>query len=149
MHRIDLPPIWLAAFIAVAWLQQRYFSLGLSLDSGLADLIAGLLIGGGVLLMLMAAVEFRRHRTTIIPHRAPSAMVQSGIYKRSRNPIYLGDVLVLAGVILHLDAVLSLVLVPVFAWLLEKRFIVPEENRLRRQFRADFARYAQKTRRWI
>ncbi|MCE8507482.1 isoprenylcysteine carboxylmethyltransferase family protein [Ruegeria pomeroyi] len=149
MHRIDLPPIWLAAFIAVAWFQQRYFSLGLSLDSGLADLIAGLLIGGGVLLMLMAAVEFRRHRTTIIPHRAPSAMVQSGIYKRSRNPIYLGDVLVLAGVILHLDAVLSLVLVPVFAWLLEKRFIVPEENRLRRQFRADFARYAQKTRRWI
>ena len=59
------------------------------------------------------------------------------------------DVLFLAGVILHLDAVLSLVLVPVFVWLLEKRFIVPEENRLRRQFRADFARYTQKTRRWI
>ncbi|MCV2890149.1 methyltransferase family protein [Ruegeria aquimaris] len=149
MHRIDLPPIWLAAFIAMAWAQQRYFSFGLSLDSGLADLIAGLLIGGGVLLLLLAAAEFRRHRTTIIPHRAPSAMVQSGIYKRSRNPIYLGDVLILTGVILHLDAVLSLVLVPVFVWLLEKRFIVPEENRLRRQFRADFARYSQKTRRWI
>ncbi|SDE17137.1 methyltransferase family protein [Ruegeria marina] len=149
MQRIDLPPIWLAAFIAVAWAQQRYFSFGLSLDSGLSDLIAGLLIGGGVVLLLLAAVEFRRHRTTIIPHRAPSAMVQSGIYKRSRNPIYLGDVLILTGVILHLDAVLSLVLVPVFAWLLEKRFILPEENRLRRQFRADFARYEQKTRRWI
>lgn len=149
MHRVDLPPVWLAAFIAVAWFQQRYFSFGLSLDSGLSDLIAGLLIGGGVLLMLLAVVELRRHHTTIVPHRDPAAMVQSGIYKRSRNPIYLGDVLFLAGVILHLDAVLSLVLVPVFVWLLEKRFIVPEENRLRRQFRADFARYTQKTRRWI
>ena len=76
-------------------------------------------------------------------------MVQSGIYRRSRNPIYLGDVLILAGLILRFDAVLSLVLLPIFVWLLERRFIIPEEDRLRRTFRADFARYERKTRRWI
>ncbi|NOD61829.1 MULTISPECIES: isoprenylcysteine carboxylmethyltransferase family protein [unclassified Ruegeria] len=149
MRWIDVPPVWLAGFILLAWLQGRYVGLGLSLEGGLTDLISGVLIGGGVLLAVMAVVEFRRHQTTVIPHETPSAMVQSGIYKRSRNPIYLGDVLILAGLILRFDAVLSLVLVPVFVWVLERRFILPEEDRLRRTFRADFARYERKTRRWV
>jgi protein-S-isoprenylcysteine O-methyltransferase Ste14 len=45
--------------------------------------------------------------------------------------------------------VLSLPLLPLFVWIIERRFIVPEENGLRRKFRADFARYCQKTRRWV
>ena len=99
--------------------------------------------------MLLAAAEMRRQRTTIIPHREADRLVQSGIFRRSRNPIYLGDVLLLAGVILWMDAVLGLVLVPVLAWVLERRFIIPEEDRLRRKFRADFARYCEKARRWL
>ncbi|WP_171178368.1 isoprenylcysteine carboxylmethyltransferase family protein [Ruegeria sp. HKCCD8929] len=149
MRRIDLPPVWLVGFAVLAWLQSRHLSFGLSLEGGFTDLVSGLLIGGGVLLMVLAVVEFRRHRTTIIPHETPSAMVQTGIYKRSRNPIYLGDVLILTGLVLRFDAVLSLVLIPVFAWVLERRFILPEEDRLRRTFRADFARYERKTRRWV
>jgi protein-S-isoprenylcysteine O-methyltransferase Ste14 len=115
----------------------------------LTDLASGVLIGGGIVLAVLAVVEFRRHQTTVMPHQTPSSMVQSGIFKRSRNPIYLGDVLILTGLILRFDAVLSLVLVPIFVWILERRFIEPEEDRLRRKFRADFARYAQKTRRWF
>lgn len=133
----------------MAWLQGRYASFGLSLEGGFTDLLSGILIGGGIILAVLAAVEFRRYRTTIIPHETPSAMVQSGIYKRSRNPIYVGDVLIFAGLVLRFDAVLSLVLIPVFVWVLERRFILPEEDRLRRTFRADFARYERKTRRWI
>ena len=149
MQRIDVPPVWLLGFAVLAWLQGRQLSLDLSLESGLTDLLSGILIGGGILLAVLAIVEFRRHKTTVIPHETPTAMVRSGIYKRSRNPIYLGDVLILAGLILRFDAVLSLVLVPVFVWVLERRFILPEEDRLRRTFRADFARYERETRRWI
>ncbi|TMV07956.1 isoprenylcysteine carboxylmethyltransferase family protein [Ruegeria sediminis] len=149
MHRIDIPPVWLVGFAVLAWMQSRHLSLGLSLDGAITDLLSGLLIGGGILLMVLAVVEFRRHRTTIVPHETPTAMVQTGIYKRSRNPIYVGDVLILTGIILRMDAVLSLVLVPIFVWVLERRFILPEENRLRRTFRADFARYERKTRRWL
>lgn len=133
----------------LAWVQARALPLGLSLDGAVTGLLSGLLIGAGIVLALMAVVEFRRHRTTVIPHEMPSAMVQSGIYKRSRNPIYLGDVLILAGLILRFDAVLSLVLIPIFVWVLERRFILPEEDRLRRTFRADFARYERQTRRWV
>jgi|Transcript_21128 protein-S-isoprenylcysteine O-methyltransferase Ste14 len=91
----------------------------------------------------------RRQKTTVHPHGEPSHLVQSGIFKRSRNPIYLGDCLLLLGLILRFDAVLSLALLPLFVWVLERRFIIPEERKLRRQFRADWARYEQKTRRWL
>lgn len=146
---IDLPPLWLALMIAGAWAQARFLPLGLSFGGAWADFAGGILVGGGLILMLLAAHEMRRAQTTIIPHRDADKLVQSGIFSRSRNPIYLGDVMVLAGLILRFDAVLALPLVPVFLWILEKRFVIPEENRLRRKFRADFARYCQKTRRWI
>lgn len=149
MKWLDMPPVWLAGFVALAWAQARYWPLGLSLEGALTDFLSALLIGGGFLLMLLAMAEFRRHRTTVIPHKTPARLIQSGIFKRSRNPIYLADVMILAGLILRLDAVLSLVLVPVFLWVLERRFVIPEENRMRREFRADYARYERKVRRWL
>lgn len=149
MKWLDLPPVWLALFVALAWAQARVLPMGLGFGDTWADLLGGLLVGGGLVLMALALAEFRKARTTIIPHNTPSAMIQSGIFSRSRNPIYLGDALVLAGLILRFDAVLSLPLVPVFVWLIERRFILAEEARMRVEFRADFARYEQKVRRWI
>lgn len=149
MKWFDMPPVWLAGFAALAWIQVRVFPLGLSLEGAVTDFLAAILIGGGVLLMVLAFSEFRRHRTSIIPHETPARLIQSGIYKRSRNPIYLADVLILAGLVLRFDAVLSLVLVPTLLWVLERRFVIPEENRMRRRFRADFARYERKVRRWL
>ncbi|MGA9408882.1 MAG: methyltransferase [Roseobacter sp.] len=149
MKWLDMPPVWLLAFAALAYFQAEYMTLGLSLAHPMTMLLGGLLVGAGVVLILLAAMEFRRHKTTIVPHQEASVLIQSGVYKRSRNPIYLADVLILAGLALRWDAVLSLALVPVLFWVLETRFVIPEENRLRRHFRADFARYAQKTRRWL
>ncbi|GAA6200357.1 isoprenylcysteine carboxylmethyltransferase family protein [Aquicoccus sp. SU-CL01552] len=149
MKWIDTPPAWLLGAILIAWGQARYYPAGLEFGGAWSDFAGGLLVGGGVLLMLLAVVELRRHHTTVLPHGTPSALVQSGIYKRSRNPIYLGDLLVLAGLILRFDAVLALPLLPIFTWVIERRFILPEEDRLRRTYHADFGRYEQKTRRWV
>lgn len=146
---IDLPPVWLVGFLVIAWVQSSRQSLGLGFGGGWAQFVGGLLVGGGILLMVLALVEFRRHRTTPVPHHTPDRMIQSGIFSRTRNPIYLGDALVLTGLILRWDAVLALPLVPIFVWMIEKRFVIPEENRMRRVFRADFARYTEKVRRWI
>ena len=148
-HWIDLPPLWLIAALAIAKCQSTYASLGLGFGPVWADFAGGLLVGGGVLLMALAVYEMRRQQTPILPHQNATHLVQSGIFSRSRNPIYLGDVMVLAGFILAWDAVLSLPMIPLFLWVLERRFVIPEEDRLRRKFRADFARYCEKTRRWI
>ncbi len=149
LRLIDIPPTWLVAFLAIAWWQAHYHSYGLSFGGEWASFLGGLMVGGGILLMLMAALELRRHRTTIVPRQEPSSFVQSGIYRRSRNPIYLADVLILTGLILYWDAVLSLPLVPLFIWIIEKRFIEGEEKMLRRKFRAQYAAYSRKVRRWL
>lgn len=145
----DLPPVWLALALILAWMQAQHFSFGLSFGPVWADLLGGLLVGGGAVLVALALVEMRRHQTTVHPHHMPAHLVQSGIFKRSRNPIYLADMCLLTGFILYWDAVLSLPMVPLFLWMLERRFVTPEENRLRRQFRMDFAKYCEKTRRWL
>ncbi len=149
LRTIDIPPVWLLAALALAWVQSTRWTYGMSFGPVWADLLGGLLVGGGVVLTALAVMEMRRHQTTIHPHHDSDRLVQSGIYKRSRNPIYLADVMILAGFILYWDAVLALPLVPVFLWILEKRFVVPEENRLRKTFRMDFARYCEKVRRWV
>ncbi|MHC9234126.1 methyltransferase family protein [Pseudooceanicola sp. 502str34] len=145
----DLPQLWLLAFAVIGWLQARHFSAGLHLGGVFADFLGGLLVGGGVLLMVLALYEMRRQRTTPMPHATASQLVTSGIFSRTRNPIYLGDVMILTGLLLRWDAVLSLPLIPLLMWILERRYIIAEENRLRRQFRVDYARYCQKTRRWV
>lgn len=149
MKWLDLPPVWLLAALILAWVQAQYFPMGLSFGPVWADLLGGLLVGGGIILMALAVHEMRRQKTTIVPHRDADRLVQSGIFSRTRNPIYVGDAMVLMGLILYWDAVLALPLVPIFVWTLEKRFVIPEENRLRVKFRADFARYCQKVRRWV
>lgn len=146
---LDIPPVWVLVAAIAAWAQGRFFPMGLSFGGVWADFLGGILVGGGLLLMILALIEMRKHKTTVIPHRDADAMVTSGIFSRSRNPIYLGDVLLLAGLVLRFDAVLALPLVPLLLWVLEKRFVLPEERRLRLKFRANFARYCQKTRRWI
>ena len=133
----------------LAWVQAQFYPMGLGFGGAWADFAGGLLVGGGLVLMALAFAEFRKHRTTLIPHNTPSALVQSGIFTRTRNPIYLGDALVLAGLILRFDAVLALPLIPIFVWVIERRFILPEEARMRREFKAVFAKYERKVRRWI
>jgi len=149
MKWIDIPPVWLFLFCVAAYQIGLRDPYGLSFGEAWSDFAAGICIGGGLILMLLAVTEMRKWRTTVIPHREAGHLVQSGIFKRTRNPIYLGDALVLLGLILRFDAPLAMPLVPIFVWWIERHFILAEEDRLRRKFRAEFARYCEKTRRWV
>jgi protein-S-isoprenylcysteine O-methyltransferase Ste14 len=145
---IDLPPLWLALFAALAWAQARLLPIG---GFGAWGGPAGAaLIGAGLVLMAAAFVEFRRHRTTVIPHHQPAALVTTGVYRLSRNPIYLADALILAGLCLRWNALPALaLLVPLFMAVITVRFIRPEEARLRAGFGPAFEAWAARTRRWI
>jgi protein-S-isoprenylcysteine O-methyltransferase Ste14 len=144
---LDLPPIWLVISLASVWSMGRLlpFSLfgpaGAWIGAGLAAL--------GVLLMLLAVLEMWRARTTVIPHRKPDALVTSGVFRFSRNPIYLGDSLFLMGAVFWFDAIAGIILVPLFIKLIERRFIFDEEARLRQVFAEDFDIWAASVRRWV
>ena len=132
--------------IALAALQARYLPM---IDAGRPGRIAGtVLIVGGLFIFTAALLQFRRHRTTVMPRETPVAMIDSGIYRLSRNPIYLADALFLAGAALWWDAA-SLLLVPLFVMIITRRFILDEESGLRAVFGAAFDRYAAQTRRWL
>ena len=107
---IDIPPVWLLAFLCVAYWQARNHPVGLSFGPVWADLLGGLFVGGGLLLAALALIELRRNRTSFMPHDEAAQLVTGGVFKLSRNPIYVGDVMILLGIILYLDAVLSLAL---------------------------------------
>jgi protein-S-isoprenylcysteine O-methyltransferase Ste14 len=149
MKWIDIPPVWLLLAVVLTWWIAALQPMSWAIGGPVMDLLGGLLVGGGIVLILLAAVEMRKRRTTIVPHLEADHLVTTGIFKRTRNPIYLGDTLVLAGLALRWDAPVALLLVPLFVFTITQRFIIPEENRLRVKFRADFARYCQKTRRWV
>ncbi len=145
---VDVPPTWLLLFLGLTWIQATRLPVG-RIDHPLADLVAGLLIGGGLLLMLVAVVQMRQNHTTFVPHQHARFLVTNGAFARSRNPIYLGDAMVLLGFVLHWSAWPSLVLVPLFMWVITDRFISEEEAWLREDFGPQFEQWAKVTRRWI
>lgn len=144
---IDLPPVWLALFLAVTWVIGRLLPLRLFGEVG--GVVGAGLVAAGLLLMAWAAAVMMLARTTVIPHRDPSALVTTGPFSLSRNPIYLADATILTGAALWWDAALALVLVPVFMALISRRFIRAEEERLARAFGPAWESWALKVRRWL
>lgn len=144
---IDIPPVWLALAVFFLWMQARFAG---GLDTGPLGLWGGrVLITLGLGLMAAALWEFYRARTTPIPHQMPDAMIASGIFGRTRNPIYLGDALILAGFGLSFGALSLVLILPGFVWLIDRRFIRAEEERLARSFPDSFPAYKSSVRRWI
>ncbi|MEM6760823.1 MAG: isoprenylcysteine carboxylmethyltransferase family protein [Pseudomonadota bacterium] len=145
----DIPPVWLALAIAVAWAQGRFLPVGPSISHPIINGLASALIWVGIALIALAAFAFWRARTTIIPHNTPSALVTGGIFAVTRNPIYLADALILTGFVLSFDALLSLALVPLFIWFITVRFIRAEEARISAAFGEEFSAYSARVRRWL
>lgn len=143
----DLPPLWLALFLGVVWLMAQ--ALAVSLFGAPGDALAGGLLLSGLGLMAMALREMARAKTTVIPHRAASRLVTTGIFRLTRNPIYLGDTAVLLAAILWWDVPLALPLVPLFMLVVRERFIRDEEARLRAAFAAEFEEWSTRVRRWL
>lgn len=144
---LDMPPLWLLGFAVLLW------GLGqvLPLPTGSAFLqgLGTALVVFGIAVVLLAGVQFRRHRTTIIPHQQATHLLDTGVFGWSRNPIYLADSAILGGLALRWDIPHGLVLVPIFVLILQRRFILPEEQRLLAGFGDDFVAYQRKVRRWL
>ena len=102
-----------------------------------------------LLLMLAALAQMLLARTTFMPRRDPQALVVTGVFALSRNPIYLADVLILTGAILYWGAVLALPVIPAFVALITRRYIRDEETRLQAGFGLAATEYFATVPRWI
>lgn len=142
---VDFPPVWLAGFAAIGGLFGRAFPVHYSANS----LVGFLLVALALVLMALAVIQMMIARTTVIPRRDPDALITGGLYRFSRNPIYLADAILLAGLYIAWDALVALPLVAVFMIVIQMRFILEEEERLTRVFGAVFEDYRARTRRWL
>jgi protein-S-isoprenylcysteine O-methyltransferase Ste14 len=121
----------------IAWLRQPNLALALAL--------------GGVLLGVLGVVSFHRAHTTVDPRHPQkmTALVTSGVYRTTRNPMYLGMLLTLAGWALWLGQLLPFIFLPFFVLFLNRWQIAPEERALERTFGAEYTFYRARARRWI
>jgi protein-S-isoprenylcysteine O-methyltransferase Ste14 len=144
---LDWPPVWTLACLALVWLVSRIsgpFGMG-EFGRGLA--VACLLAGLG--LMAAAVWQMAKARTTVNPRGEPSALVTTGVFALSRNPIYLGDALVVLAGVFWWDAPLALLVVALFVSVTRRRFIAREETRLIQRFGAEAEAWFARVRRWL
>ena len=144
-REVDFPPVWLAGFAVAGVVIGQILPLNVTA----IHIGGGILVGAGILLMLASVAQMVLARAAVLPGRDPRPLVAGGLFRFSRNPIYLGQVVMLAGLYLYWGAVVALPLVALFARILQKRFIVPEETLLLERFGPAFEEYAMTTRRWI
>jgi protein-S-isoprenylcysteine O-methyltransferase Ste14 len=109
------------------------------------------LVAAGVFIALAAVASFRRARTTVNPTKpnSTSSLVTGGIYSVSRNPMYLGFLLVLLGWAAFLSNALAFLFVPAFVLYMNRFQIAPEERSLSATFGTEFSTYKARVRRWL
>jgi protein-S-isoprenylcysteine O-methyltransferase Ste14 len=122
-----------------------------SIQFVLPDYIVGLLLIAGAIIALLGVWQFRQARTTtnpLNPNKA-SSLVSSGIYRITRNPMYLGMVLVLCGGIIKFGSLLGFIALPLFVWYMTRFQIKPEERIIAELFGQEYLDYKQRVKRWI
>ncbi len=153
MNKLELkvPPLVLVALcMLLMWGMSRLFAEFDWIIPGGATL-AGLLAVAGVIIAVAGVINFRQANTTVDP-TAPgrtTAIVTSGIYRSSRNPMYLGFALCLAAWAVWLRNPPALLVLPCFVLYMNRFQIRPEERLLSEKFGSEYTCYCQSVRRWL
>jgi len=144
------PPVWMLLAVSLVWLVsragERLVPEGVGLVLGVIFVVLGVGVGA------TAVLGFGRAKTTIDPHHVTkaNALVTGGIYRVTRNPMYLGLLSIVIGAGLYLGSLLAAVLGAVFlVAVLTRLQIIPEERALLKLFGAPYENFMNTVRRWI
>lgn len=143
-----IPPIYALLALGAMALLHSYWPLRQLLVLPYS-LVGGLWIALGLTLIGIAMGGFKRAGTPVIPFERSTALVTDGIYRHTRNPMYLGLTLLLLGAALLFGSVGALLPVPVFLLIVRQRFVLGEERFLEDIFGAEYLAYKQRVRRWL
>lgn len=108
-----------------------------------------ILMAAGIVLNLNADSLFKKHGTTVKPFEESSVLITSGAFRLSRNPMYLGMIMILVGVCVLMGSLSPFTIVPVFAIIIDNVFIASEERMLDQRFGDSWRDYKARVRRWI
>jgi protein-S-isoprenylcysteine O-methyltransferase Ste14 len=146
-----IPPPLIAVLIGAAmWGTDRALPLA-RVEFALRLPVATLLLAAGVLLAAAAIAAFVRAGTTINPLRPAraSTLITHGVFRFSRNPIYLADLIILTAGAVWLGNILNILFLLIFLCAIQRFQILPEEQALGRLFGDHYTAYCTQVRRWL
>jgi protein-S-isoprenylcysteine O-methyltransferase Ste14 len=148
---LKIPPPAVAVLIAAAMWVLSLAATALQVSAAIRMFAAGAvaLVGGGI--SLAGVLAFRRVKTTVNPFkpRTASSLVTSGIYRVTRNPMYVGLLFVLVGWTVSLSSALALLGPVAFVFYIGRFQIAPEEQALSALFGSEYSAYKCRVRRWL
>jgi protein-S-isoprenylcysteine O-methyltransferase Ste14 len=153
MNSLELkvpPPLVALLFGLLMWLALRLVA-PVDVDSRVRAVLAIAIACIAFAVGLMAIVSFRRARTTINPTKpgAASSLVTGGVFRLTRNPMYLSLLLYLLAWAVYLSSWLALLFLPAFVLFINRFQITPEERTLSALFGPEYAAYRARVRRWL
>lgn len=155
------PPLIYIGFLLAGWVvfrfanpevlgeAARWLKLGFGLETQTRRMVSLPLIIGGLLLDGAAAGYFRRLGTAVEPWKPSTVLATNGLYRLSRNPIYLGFAITYVGLAVAMDSVLVLLLLIPCLFVVDRFVIQREERYLSAKFGADYDAYRARVRRWL
>jgi len=147
MNPLRLPPFWfllaVGAQFALAWTERPPAENAWRVGAGAA------VVALGAAAVLGAFASFVRAGTPVRPFARPERLITSGLFRFSRNPLYLGEAIMLVGLAWMLGSWGAACVAPVFAALVHALFVRPEERLLRDRFGEAFERYRRRVRPWV
>tara|TARA_B100000579_G_scaffold422653_1_gene424896 strand:- start:130 stop:576 length:447 start_codon:yes stop_codon:yes gene_type:complete len=142
------PPIVTLTFGLFIYFSKSFFP---EFNNDLLGIASGLSLIIGIGVLISAVASFRKQKTTVNPLdiEKASSLVISGVFKYSRNPMYLGMVFILFSITLKFNLIGGIILTLLFALFITKFQIIPEEVVMKKLFKEGFDSYKKKTRRWL
>lgn len=144
------PPLIYVAIFFLSILVQQTWPLATSFFHTQTATIIGILFVIATLVVNVTAIrQFVRSKNTIVTIKAAHSLQTTGIYSRTRNPMYLGLVLLYTGLAFLTGNWWTLILLPFLVIVVDFFMIRPEEKYLERRFGNSYLEYRKKVRRWI
>ncbi|MDX1556190.1 MAG: isoprenylcysteine carboxylmethyltransferase family protein [Xanthomonadales bacterium] len=148
-NKVPPPLLMIATGALMWWVASSSFAFPFSMP--FVPAIRTLVIAIGALLTVSGIVRFARLKTTVNPIKLDEStrLATTGVYRISRNPMYLGLTIMLLGWGVHLGSPVNILCIAAFVAYMTQFQIKPEETALRKLFGDEFEAYCGKVRRWI
>ena len=147
MKTLIPPPIVTIVFLFVIFFTKDIFRFSIELPT----LLGYITIVAGLIIIFVAAKQFKAANTTINPTKPETAsvLVSNGVFSYSRNPMYLGMLIIIIGFSIIHNPIAIIVFMPLWIIYMINFQIIPEEEAMKILFKEEFLNYSKKTRRWI
>lgn len=143
------PPFVYAGLLLLGLVGDRFFGLSLQISAELRIVAGSVCILLAIFLMITAFRGFQVAQTNAKPWKSTSSIVHSGVYRHTRNPMYLAMALAYGGLAIGLSSLGAILLFPLLIVLIQTQVIAREERYLEAKFGSEYRAYKSRVRRWI